>query len=104
MSKYTLPNYTLPKNNPSATTMPTLPSLDMSPPAVAEQTRPPTLPSMPGGPAGARVRASAGKVFGMLKRLYASYRRSSAVHHARVDAALSGSEGHLMLHYFHSAK
>ncbi|MDK1275517.1 MULTISPECIES: hypothetical protein [unclassified Arthrobacter] len=40
----------------------------------------------------------------MLKRLRSSYLRSSAVRDARMDAALCGPEGHLLLHYFHSVK
>ncbi|MCC3272049.1 hypothetical protein MUK71_16100 [Arthrobacter zhangbolii] len=44
------------------------------------------------------------EVYSMLKRLHSSYLRSSAVHDARLDAALRGEQGHLLLHYFHSAK
>ena len=40
----------------------------------------------------------------MLKRLRTSYLRSNAAHDARLDAALCGGQGHLLLHYFHSAK
>ncbi|WP_269440197.1 hypothetical protein [Arthrobacter sp. zg-Y769] len=40
----------------------------------------------------------------MLKRLRSSYLRSSAVHHARLDAALKGEQGHLLMHYFNSVK
>ncbi|WP_255864491.1 hypothetical protein [Arthrobacter jinronghuae] len=40
----------------------------------------------------------------MLKRLRSSYLRSSAVHHARMDAALTGEQGHLLMHYFNSVK
>ncbi|MCC9174028.1 hypothetical protein [Arthrobacter sp. zg-Y179] len=50
------------------------------------------------------LRRAARGVYAMLKRLRSSYLRSSDVHQARLDAALTGEQGHLLMHYFNSVK
>ena len=88
MPKYPMPKYPRPE----------YPLPEYSEPAVAA-----VLPLPP--PARAHVLQRALKeVYVMFKRLRSSYLRSNAVRDARLDAALTGNQGHLLLHYFNSVK
>lgn len=119
MSKYPLPKYPLPKYArpeyplpehfvPDAavpvSTLPVTAGPDsMRYPAGAERAATAVLPLSPPAPAHVLQRALK-EVYVMFKRLRSSYLRSSAVRDARLDAALTGSQGHLLLHYFNSVK
>ncbi|WP_146359842.1 hypothetical protein [Arthrobacter yangruifuii] len=101
MPKYPLPNTSLPKttlleNDPVTRTGP---GSDTTGNAV--QLLPPARP--PEQPAPLLRRAGKG-VYQMLKRLRSSYLRSEAVRESRMDAALNGRDGYLLLHYFNSVK
>ncbi len=115
MSKYPLPKYPLPKYPRSEFPLPAVPDTaapastlpaaavpdSMRYPAGADRAATAVLPLPP--PAHVLQRALK-EVYVMFKRLRSSYLRSSAVRDARLDAALTGNQGHLLLHYFNSVK
>ena len=101
MPKFPLPNTTLPKTSefkPSSVLQGRQPDVAAG---SSEQLLPRARPPEPSAPL---LRRAAKGVYSMLKRLRTSYLRSSAVHHARMDAALNGKQGHLLMHYFNSVK
>lgn len=95
MSKYPLPNTVMPKTSSRSGLPPGRPAAD------AVQSMPPARPPEPFAPV---LRRTAKGVYSMFKRLRSSYLRSSSVRDARMDAALNGDQGYLLLHYFHSVK
>ncbi|MCQ2000148.1 hypothetical protein [Arthrobacter zhaoxinii] len=99
MPEYPQPNTTLPKKTLTDPGFRT--GLPKDAAGNDVQLLPPARP--PEQPAPVLRRAAKGVYF-MLKRLRSSYLRSSAVHDARLDAALNGEQGYLLLHYFHSVK
>lgn len=117
MPKYSLPKYPLPQNSPlPAVQRPGEPALVEGQPAepppgfqpypardFAAGTVPGPL-ARPPEPSAPALRRAAKGVYSMLKRLRSSFLRSGAVHDARMDAALNGNQGYLLLHYFQSVK
>ncbi|MCC3289577.1 MULTISPECIES: hypothetical protein [unclassified Arthrobacter] len=101
MPELSLPNTTLPKNNqPGPRT-----GLQARLPNDAAGSDEPLLPrARPPEQAAPVLRRAAKGVYTMLKRLRSSFLRSNAVHQARMDAALTGEQGHLLMHYFNSVK
>lgn len=99
MPEYPQPTTTLSKNAPADPGAGTRLPNDAA--GNDAQLLPPARP--PEQPAPLLRRAAKG-VYSMLKRLRSSYLRSSAVHDARLDAALNGEQGYLLLHYSHSVK
>ena len=99
-----MPEYPLPYTSMSGTRFSSAPPAGLLPvesPMATLSTAAPAGPSKQRPPVQHRPLKG---VYSMLKRLYSSYLRASAAHDARLDAALCGEQGYLLLHYFHSAK
>lgn len=92
MPEYPLPSLTLPDSQRTA-------ARSGNPPALP----PPPVPPPSEFPAPALQRALK-EVSSMFRRLRSSYLRSNAVRSSRLDDALTGEQGYLLLHYFHSVK
>ncbi|MCC3278671.1 MULTISPECIES: hypothetical protein [unclassified Arthrobacter] len=90
MPEYPLPSLTLPDS--------------MRPDAGFERAAAPLPPPRPPGLPAPALQRALKEVSSMFQRLRSSYLRSSAVRSSRLDYALSGEQGYLLLHYFHSVK
>ena len=102
MPKYSLPNSTLPNSTLSDSKRPRAGS---DPDGATVRLLPLLPPANPPADRPVHVLQRALKgVYSMFRRLRSSYLRSNAVRDARLDAALTGDQGYLLLHYFSSAK